>query len=509
MRALLLAVSLGLYPALAAGLNSAMVQRACIRDVVPVPPFATPSIPVGCDLVDCCPGCPAAGPIEWRIRLDSKVATRAELRFDGLSAQEVGELTINGAATRDGERIVLRSGSARIGGLPRGGGAPVAVGVLQPLVSDQAARRLPQLLQAAPDLTDRIRVEQFVGPFLVNAFSWTWMPRPCLDSPKLAGSAADTLKIDGIAAGDEVSVMLFGRTSTGCKNGKSSATATTFSTTGEKLLGNRLSATGPCPSKVAVFSKKHAMKWQPLTWTDQPGDVRTVTLEPVIDAALNVWITDEAQRDLAEESAQKAHDLFLENRVGVRLAWKVENVSAVQGAPGNAVEIVNAGIGDDAFADCKDLASIRAQPFYVAKTLNVYYVNKPLAGRNCAIKTVPTTCTPSDLGHSRRGDANITFVGSSANPTTLVHELGHAYGLRPICSGGHTSGADFPDNIMSTGSNAPRTKLTLGQVFRMNTHKDHWGGTMLIPNNIPTRAAQTCFPDQFSRACPKLKVPWP
>jgi hypothetical protein len=506
MKALLLVFSLSLYSALAAGLNDAIVQRACIRDSVPVPPFATAPIPVGCELVDCCPGCPALGPIEWHIRLDGKVATRAELRFEGLSQQEVVGLKIKGAAKRDGERIVLRAGSARIAGIPRGAGAPVAVGVLQPLVSEQAARRLPQLLRAAPDLTDRIRVEQFVGPSLVNAFSWTWKPRPCLDSPKPPASAQDKLEIDGIAGGEEVSVMLFGRTSTGCKDGTSSANATTFSTTGEKRLGNRLSAGSSCPSEVAVFSKKHAMKWQPLAWTDLPGDVRSVTLEPLINAALNIWVANDTDRMLAEEHAQKAQDLFIENRVGVRLDWKVQKLPDA-----NAVQIVNAAVGGDAFADCLDLASIRARPFYVANTLNVYYVNKPWPGRNCAIKIVPTTatCITSASGDSPRGDGNITFIGTSANPTTLVHELGHAYGLRPISCGAHASGPDFPDNIMSSSSTTPRSKLTLGQVFRMNTHKDDWGGTMLIQNDIPARVPRPCFPNSAGHTCPKLKVPWP
>jgi hypothetical protein len=193
----------------------------------------------------------------------------------------------------------------------------------------------------------------------------------------------------------------------------------------------------------------------------------------------------------------------------------VQKLSDVQGAPSNAAEIVDAGISDGQFADCVGLAPIRAQPFYIAKTLNVYYVNTPLlAGRNCAIKVVPTeaTCFTSAQGDSVRADGNMTFIGPSANPTTLAHELGHAYGLRPISCGAHTSGPDFPDNIMTpddSSSTDPRIEFTLGQVFRMNTHKDAWGGTMLIPNNIPTRVPRPCNPRRSDAGCPKLKHPWP
>jgi hypothetical protein len=123
------------------------------------------------------------------------------------------------------------------------------------------------------------------------------------------------------------------------------------------------------------------------------------------------------------------------------------------------------------------------------------------------------TCVTSAKGDFVRADANITFIGPDANETTLAHELGHAYGLRPISCGAHAFGPDFPDNIMISdemSSNVTRAKLTLGQVFRMNTHKDAWGGTMLIKNNIPKRVPRSCFPEEPPNAsCPTLEHPWP
>ena len=330
--------------------------------------------------------------------------------------------------------------------------------------------------------------------------------------PQFAGAhkvAQDKLKIEGIAPGEEVVVMLFGRTSAGCMNATSSPAQTIFSTTGEVLLGNMLTR-GRCSfSRVAVFSKNHAMKWQSLNWTNNPGDVRTIRLDPLINAALNIWVTTDEQKTAAEAHAQKAQELFIENRVGVRLAWTVRKLADVPKAPSNAAEIVNDGVDDDAFANCTGIAAIQKQPFYAARTLNVYYVNKQnVKGRNCAIKEVPTGCPGTD---GARGDGNITFIGNLADSATLAHELGHAYGLRPAGCGGHT-GPGFPDNIMisnDSASTAPRTNFTLGQVFRMNTHKDKWGGTMLIPNNIPKRKAQTCFPDDAGAGCPPLDTAWP
>jgi len=509
MRAFLVALGLSLYPAFAAAMNYAILQHACIRGAIPVPPFDTAPIPVGCEIVDCCPGCPGLGPLEWRIRLDGKIATRAELRFEGMLKEQFAKLKIEGAAKREGERILLSSGSARIGGIPHGAGTPVAVGMLQPLASARAGSH--RGATPSGDLPERIVVEQFMGPFLVNSFKWTWVPKPCTEKPKPPPvPAEDRLRVNGIASGDEASVMLFSRTNAGCMDGGSSDSAITFSTTGETWLGNRLSPTASCGSDVSVFSKKHRMVWQPIPWTDALGDTHTVTLEPLIDAALNIWVADALDVPAAEEQAQLAEDLFVANRVGVRLDWKVQVL------PPALVQTVDDGVDNDAFAKCLDLAAIRnAMPsIYAASTLNVYYVDKIWAGRNCAIENVPTSCVIVPSSAHAPADANITFIGNDADLTTLVHELGHAYGIRPVgCTGGHASPPDFtPDNIMypsSTSSTIPRSTLTLGQVFRMNTHGDGWGGTMLIPNAGLPRTPRACFPHLPDGDCPRLTVPWP
>lgn len=496
----------------AAALGPALLEEVCMRDLIrsrlpkPLP------IPIGCALVDCCPGCPAATPIELRIDFGGSIVSRAELRFEGLASEDLKSLKFAGPSGRKADRIVLRAGATRIGGLPNRPAGPVPVVMLRPWADKRATHRiLARLPRTEPTrLAERIVVRQFVGPFLVNSLAWDLVIRPCSAPPLRAAAAGDRLKVQGVASGDEVVVILDARTGTGCKDG-GSGPEWVFSTTGDASLENLLSA-GPCRSEIAVFSKKHAMKWQPLTWTDAPGDVRTVALDPPIKAGLHIWVPDDQTKALAEEHAQRAQDLFLDNRVGVHFVWNVRKLSDVPNAPPNALDLVAAGLSDDAL-DCLDLASIRAQPFYVPNALNVYYVDKGFAGRNCAIKSVPTTCvtsaTPPDYV---RADANITFIGRGANLTTLAHEIGHAFGLRPAQCDGHTNGvAGFgPDNIMWAGGNSvPRTSFTLGQAFRMNTHGDDWGGTMLIPNNIPERVPRPCFPNQSDGACPRLDLRWP
>lgn len=508
----LLSAALALAAQGAAARGPDLVEEVCVRDLVRARPLGPLPVPVGCELVDCCPGCPSATPIELRIDLDTRVVSQAELHFEALASQEFERLKITGAAERKAGRIVVRAGSTRIGGFPARPDGPAPVVMLRPLTNDRAVRRFVARRSpaGAAHHTERIVVRQFAGPYLVNSLALDVVIRPCGAPPARPAAAGDRLKIEGVAPGDEVIVMLDARTSAGCMDGGSSP-EWVFPTTGDAALENLLSA-GACRSEIAVFSKKHAMKWQSLTWTDAPGDVRTVVLEPPVQAALHIWVPDDQTRILAEEHAQRAHDLFLENRVGVRFVWNVRKLSDVPNAPANALDIVRAGVSDDAL-DCLDLASIRAQPFYVPNALNVYYVNKAFSGRNCAIKSVPATCvTSSTPPDHTRADANIIFVGSIPSPTTLAHEIGHAYGLRPAQCDGHTNEvAGFgPDNVMwAGGSMVPRTRFSLGQVFRMNTHGDDWGGTMLIANDVPGRTPRPCFPHQWSAACPRLDLRWP
>jgi hypothetical protein len=178
----------------------------------------------------------------------------------------------------------------------------------------------------------------------------------------------------------------------------------------------------------------------------------------------------------------------------------------------DAFQIVRDGINNAGDTCLDGIDVIKTKPFYTAKTLNVYYVDGKFTGKNCAIKQSPFPC-PTNPASFAAGDANITFVGIKANPTTVAHEIGHAFGLRPAACDGHTEGVATiaKDNLMCTGTtcNADRTTFTPGQVFRMNTHSDFWGGTMLIPNNIPGRTPRACAPNAVGKLCPALDLPWP
>jgi hypothetical protein len=509
----LLVLGLSTSSSAARALTYSILDRLCIPDAVAVPRIEKRApIPIGCELVDCCPGCPATGPLELRVSIDATIVTGAELRFEGLADADLKRLKVSGTAKREGERILLRAGTARITGIPYPSSASGTTAFLQPLIARDAVKRMPSQPAGpgAGGITDHITLQQFRGPFLVNSFNWGFAILPCRKPPKPPTASWDKLKIDGIAAGDEVIVMMDARTGSGCQDGSAGiASEQLFASTGETVHPNLLSPAAGCNSEIAIFSKNHAMKWETaVPWTDNPGDVHTVTLDPLIKAEVNIWVMDDTTAALALTHFNKARDLFRENRVGVLFEPKIRKLPDA-----TAAQTVRNGV-DPYSWDCLALDPIKAtSSFYTANALNIYYVDMPVGGKNCAIKPTPGACVYDTTAYPP-GDANITFLGTAASLTTLAHELGHAYGLRPAKCKGHTEGIPgfASDNLMCTGpSCVNRSKLTLGQVFRMNTYADEgWGGTMLIPNNVPSRVPRLCKPDApHSAVCPALNLQWP
>jgi hypothetical protein len=380
------------------------------------------------------------------------------------------------------------------------------VGLLRPI----AERTKTPPPRPGRGITDRIRVTQHLGGFIVNDFDWRFYIRPCQRVPKPPLRLEDKLQIVGLDPGDEVVVMLDARKKTGCHDGSAGASSEwVFASSGTSSFEN-LFIPGTCNSELAIFSKKHrAHLERPVTtWTNAPGDVHTVTLQPLLEVEVHVWVSDDATLAKAQTHVDRARDLFIDNRVGIRLVGRVRKLSDVT-TEANPEAIVGAGVSADGIT-CLELGPIQSKPYYTPKTLNVYYVGKAFRGRNCAIKPLPTICTSSATAFPP-GDANMTFIGTVASSTTLAHEIGHAYGLRPAKCGGHTESLpEFgPENIMAAAGGDERVSFTLGQVFRMHAHMDAWGGSMLIHNNTPSAPARLCAPDVTAPACPALEVDWP
>jgi len=306
----------------------------------------------------------------------------------------------------------------------------------------------------------------------------------------VAGSAppvaADKLKIEGITGGDQAIVMINARTAAGCEVQVSRSA-------GMSEVGNLLAG---CKPWIAVLAANKAVLFKAPAnqWTDGADDEDSVTLKPIIDVPVRVWIANPKAAKKARDDMARANLTYEQNKVGIQFVPKYEDV------PADSVGVIDDAIvvATDGTFKCRKLPELQRSAFYVAKTLNIYYIKEAITGQNCAI-TQP------------EGDGNITFIGGGANRATLAHELGHAFGLRPMDAGGHTDGLPGfgSTNVMVGNGTAARKRFTAGQVFRMNTHADQWGGTMLIENGLRPGPGRKCPPDSpppspSNEQCPPL-----
>ena len=448
-------------------LNWDLMYRFCPEEIIKVPELIEDiPIPVGCEVVDCCPGCPGPGFLDWKIRIDKTVIQGATLRFEGLSKKSLSQLKIRGEAkiTDNGE-ILLGSGEISISGLPNEIKGQVPVGFISPLIANSFGS--PDRDEA--DTDGGIQIVQYRDRFPVNTFRSRYVAIPCFRPPSTLPT--DKLVLNNNTSVDNAIAMLDYRTSD-CKNDRIKRTTQTVN------LGNILSK-GACRSTVSIFSDDNAMSYEPsvTTWTNSPGDTHTVNLQPIITVPVSVWVANNTLLTTAQNDFANANMLYNQNNVGVQFNPTYNNFS------GNAAAAATIGTWCPTAAT---VGNLQGSAWYTANTLNIYYVNSAFTGVNCG------------------QDRNINFLGTIANLGSLPHEIGHAYGLRPSASAGHTNGvAGFGNNnIMWGGGPGTRDTFTVGQSFRLNTDTT----SMLNANGDRTGSTETCLPNVSNSICPELSL---
>ena len=261
------------------------------------------------------------------------------------------------------------------------------------------------------------------------------------------------------------------------------------------LVGDASPTSAPagCASEVSVFSKDHAMWYEQNVsppWT--PGvNKHQVNLEPMIEVDVNIWLVRTGASTCSSDPDQPAcwssdldfaNDVFKNNRVGVKFKPHHKDLSGVSASATT--------IG----TDCSTVVGIQSSNWYHDGRLNVYYVGGAIGtgGRGWQ-------CSSAQV----RADSNVIFIGSNSKVSTLAHEIGHSYGLRPQHYGGSSN------NVMYSGGGAERDTFQLGQVFRMNVHP----GSMLNVNCVErwstnssdcerTGPTRFCEPTQVDGTCP-------
>jgi hypothetical protein len=329
-----------------------------------------------------------------------------------------------------------------------------------------------------------------------------------LASGAARAAQSDVVTIQGIGLGEEVQVAMNARTQEGAacfeKLLAHHWALATVDVLGRVPVGNLKSG---CVLTLAAFSRKRAMLLETLTdWSDEGGEMRSVHMEPPIEVPVVIWITHDDLETQARRQAETAVNLYENNMVGIRLVPTFNNVSkdkdtvlrielAVEPRPGTEGSI------------CSRVDLLKGHA-YTPKMLNVYYVKRANLHRNCAIRETPVGVP---LDKTVKVDGNVTYLGDEDILPNLAHELGHAFGLRPIDFGGHPSldSGFTPLNIMHGAGGSGRRYFSLGQVFRMNTQMDRWGGTMLIENGLRPKPGRECHlapNDKSTELCPPMNL---
>lgn len=446
--------------------------RLCFDQIL-VP--ALPKIPVGCEVIDCCPGCPGPGPIDWRIRIKGDPVKSVIFSFENVSPTALEQLKITGDAKwiKPG---VLRAGRGEVTvrgfNIPPDSTPPIATPALE--VDEVTVRKVMDAGSVPENAADfDFSVEQFVGRYPVNEFNlkyklaWCWPWRYC---PPTLPVTPDRIDLDNNAGNDSAVVLMDARRSFGCVDDEIWR--------GNDIIdvGSVLS-NGSCNAEVAVFSDDDAMALitPSAAWTDPLGDLHPVNLSPRLQPQANVWLAIAGTQPRAQAEIFVADLLYNINHAGIGFLTNVN----YQDVSGNANAVNTIQTAQANYCTTAWRTALTGSAWYTANQLNVYYVNQAFTGLNCT------------------ADRNIIVIGTAARPESLSHEFGHGFSL------GHTNGlAAFGGNNIMWGGGTGRTNFTEGQDFRMNVNS----GSVLNTNGTRNGPIRNCPDATTSTTCPALAL---
>lgn len=460
-----------------------LVFRPCLPPTVEIPEEVFPQlspIPVGCKVIDCCPGCPAGGPIDWQVRLSGDLVQSVELEFENISKEELQNIAIKGSVERIGtNRFRISRGTANLRGLPRPTTQQKAQAVPLMIFDQAIAKKLSEVAATAsvPDQQDVSRVEfvlaQRLGQTVVNEFSVLYRIKFC---PKLPLPGSDRIAFTNHVIGSNVAAIHKGRRGTGCP-GLEVQRGINIIDVGD------MRSNGPCAAEATVFPYDKAVQLiNPVTaWSDSLGDVLTVDLKqdrlqmPVVIYILRDPLNETIEQ--AKMDLDRADSLY--NTMGCGLGFNFDTLR-IEDKRNEAQRGFLLKTSCEFVGGPGVLYSLIGEIGYDPNALNVYYIQNhdsvpEWKGENC----------------EKFGYPNMVLVSPSSDSETLAHELGHAFSLDHP----NELGIDLLHNIMnSPGEN--RTSFTKGQCFRCNIDGDSFVVTSGIRAGSGVRGAAE------SRPCP-------
>lgn len=491
------AVTVLVFGLVAVGVSSGFSQSLvgsgqrflCIEDLLRIPPI--PPIPVGCALVDCCPGCPGRPTIDWRVRLAGDAFDSIVLEFENLPRDARRQVRITGSGRwLDDRRLEVRRGQSFVRGLPR------SVANRPPVALVRIAANVSRAAAAAgiASYTFEFSVEQLLGRVVVNEFRVHDRFGHCHRPPP---PASDVISLRNNVNQDNAVVLLDAQRNVA---GPCETTDPVFRGNDERwrgkndiLIGNAL-ATRSCNSEVAVFSQHSAMQLveNVTVWTDGTGDRLLVDLTPSLQVPLTVWVvkgpfTSAGSAGIGDRAADQVHradDLYGQMNCGLGFQATINDATGNPNAPALLRR------------KCSEGASLRSGIGFTPGRLNIYYLEDVLR-EDTGASVRGATCgfvLPSPTTEDRN---TILVHATGADDETLAHELGHAFTLA------HTNTVTgIPvTNVMNSAVNN-RDSFTEGQCFRVNVNPN----SALNVNGTRVGPTRNCPDGTTSPGCPALAL---
>jgi hypothetical protein len=456
---------------------------------------------VGCETIDCCPGCPAPDALSWDVRLAGDFVRSLSLRFDNLAPEAASRVVLTGkAAWSDANTIEIGIGDSRISGLPGNPQMPVILGtgqfVLDPAAVERLRSRAREVSRSGVDLGQMsVRVIQMLDRVAVREFEWRYVARDCagLDPP-----GQDEIHLLTKSGGDQATLLVDGRQPTStCTDDEQFRTPTNVG------IGNFLSS-GSCNAEVAVFAVDNAMELTPASWTDAAGDVVDVKMKPVIKVPLTVWIvTGPASQRIAEmnQFVNSANALYNGMQGGIKFE-PITMISKVSSTVKQAACVRDSAMA----ASVADGPALKSKVGFVSGQLNVYYVSHARGDRGEACELDPSCPLLHPNLHPVTNMILVNAGWAQFDPAVLAHEIGHTFSLCHIVDPPPPAAPEISSKNLMRTSFTKRDRITTGQLFRVNVNKN----SSLNFNKNRSGSTRDCSGSSSSAACPPLALDvWP
>jgi hypothetical protein len=462
-----------------------LTEAVCIDDLFAAIPLeiVIPRVPLGCELIDCCPGCGYRPDIDLSIAVSSGLESSTVVEFDNLEADEAAELVVTGG-TLAGTTLQFE-GRANLAGIPRK--LTTASVAMRPRIGIVPFDSPGDVTKDDVDELDNlvVSVTQSVDSVEISSARFQYEFKVCSPGIVYDPPLTDELNLVDNAFGDDSAIVLDARREAGCMNGHRTDAAATAT------YANLKSPTGACRQEIAVFSEGlNVDPWEvPIRiWISAPESTAEVYyLNQYLSSILPVPLVFDSNNTTSKllvrvtDEIDEANYLFDTNKAGVDVKTDVQytivnNIVAMAG-------VYTAGLF--LWTDCAKAVSALAEykkfsvdilglpPIHEEGAINVYYIGTSFVAGG--VSTITGAECPNGL----------IVVGSGASETTLAHELGHAFSLRHVrppsdlydCDADGAS--DFAANNIMWWGGIDRDEFTIGQNWHINFNDEsilNWPG---------------------------------